>query len=76
MPIQILKNKGDYIMPKALDPKVKMERARARRNDRIVKLRNKNMTLAEIGETVGLTGPRVFKVLKKMFGEQQTSAHA
>lgn len=49
---------------KALDPKVKAANAIARRNNRIQELRDKRLSLREIGEKVGLTGPRVYKVLK------------
>jgi len=49
-----------------LDPKVKKARALARRNVRIQELRSKRLSLREIGEKVGLTGPRVYKVLKAL----------
>lgn len=48
--------KGEISMSKKLDPIVK-------RNNQIIRLREKGMTLKEIGNTVGLTGPRVYKVL-------------
>lgn len=52
-------------MAKALDPKVKAANARNRRNVRILALREKGLTLKQIGEKVGLTGPRVYKVIAK-----------
>lgn len=50
-------------MSKKLDPKVKAANAIARRNNKIQELRDKHLSLREIGEKVGLTGPRVYKVL-------------
>lgn len=47
-----------------LDPKVKAANALARRNNRIQEMRDKQLTLREIGERVGLTGSRVYKVLR------------
>jgi DNA-directed RNA polymerase specialized sigma subunit len=51
-------------MAKALDPKVKAQREIARRNEKIVKMRtDKGMSLKAIAEKVGLTGPRVYKIV-------------
>jgi DNA-binding NarL/FixJ family response regulator len=55
--------KGDSIMAKALDPKVKAQRALARRNEKIVELRNKGLSLKAIAEKFNITGPRVYKII-------------
>jgi hypothetical protein len=57
-------------MAKALDPKVKAERAIARRNERIVALRLKGESLKAIGEKVGLTGPRVYKIVTPLMAKR------
>lgn len=51
-------------MAKALDPKVKVQRALARRNQKIVDLRKAGKTLKEIAAKFELTGPRVYKIVK------------